>query len=129
MSGETQVEVKIHHSHPSMGDPMSKLSLSSAGLHSSGGSTGEDSSGEEPPHVVLPKKIRLKESNISINSNSTLLSMICGNREHLMDEDGDEMDGDDNSDGPTMKDGGMANSLTSGEVTYFSGYCLLLKLI
>ncbi|OXA45612.1 Asparagine-rich zinc finger protein AZF1 [Folsomia candida] len=136
MSGETQVEVQLHHaiaSHPAMSDPMTKLSLGGNGLHSSGGSTGDDSSGEEPTHrhhhhhhhVVLPKKIRLKEpKNISIKSTSSLISMICqagggggsssgssSRDENLMDDQSPDGDDDCNS----LKDGGGGSVGGGGE--------------
>jgi len=130
MSGETQIEIPMRHNPVS--DPLPKLSLlngtssgSSTGMHSSSGSTGEDSSGEDQHHVVvLPKKIRLKESNnsslSSMKSGSSLISMICnGNSRESMHVDDQNQDDDECSNGPITKDGGISNSLTSGEVREF----------
>lgn len=127
-----EMEIQIQP-HANVGEPGSALSLvsrntgTSATIHviGSSGSTGDESSGEEPPihnthYSVPPKKNRLKEPNnnsLSVASASSLVSLIRGasNKEMISPDDQRERDDDEDS-GP--KDGGVSTSLTSGEVFY-----------
>lgn len=122
---EMEVQIQQH------GDTGSALSLvgrnsgTSATIHviGSSGSTGDESSGEEPPihnnhYSVPPKKNRLKEPNNNLSSISTpsLVSLIRGASSKDIINVGDDQRDDDDDSGPSTKDGGVSTSLTSGEV-------------
>ncbi|CAL8115108.1 unnamed protein product [Orchesella dallaii] len=122
-----EMEVQIRE-HGSVGEPVSALSLvsrnsgTSATIHviGSSGSTGDESSGEEPPlhnYTVPPKKNRLKEPNnnsLSSATASSLVSLIRGasNKDIISV---DEQSQDDEDSRQSTKDGGVSTSLTSGE--------------
>jgi len=134
-----EMEVQIRE-HGSVGEPsalslVSRKSGTSATIHviGSSGSTGDESSGEEPPihnYTVPPKKNRLKEPNnnsLSSATASSLVSLIRGtSNKDIVSVD--EQSQDDEDSGHSTKDGGVSTSLTSGEVRKFAIYSLYCQI-
>lgn len=126
-----EMEIQIQP-HASVGEngALSLVSRNSTTIHviGSSGSTGDESSGEEPPthnihYSVPPKKNRLKDSisnnSLTVSTASSLASLIRGvSNKDMINVDTDPRDDDEDS-GPSPKDGGVSTSLTSGEVCTF----------